>query len=180
MPNPRGARRESKSESALNAVIIDASSVDSESIRRTIQICKNPRFMSTYSGLPYESNIRRMGGTHGIGITKEAARIFHLSPGDAVELILMHINKRPEMAPPSADTLRSISNRHSIYFRLPSGTSLADFDFESVGKTFYLPIYTKISIIGTSYACFVSLEVLRLFGFASGDPIKILIRKVEK
>jgi len=163
-----------------DSVVIDSDKLSDQEIKDIIELNGRPRFMS-FMSYSYETKVKRLGNTHGIGITKEAAKIFHLKPGDYVELILMHPKgSEPLLTSPSKEELDKIHEKHDFHFRFEEGIALSDFNFTDLGRKYHIPIYNKLSIIGTSYAFFINIEVLDLFGFKVGDTVNLIIRKVDR
>jgi len=163
-----------------DTVILNSDRLGKEEVQELFQVADKPRFIP-YASLSYESKVKKIGNTHGFGIPKNVAHVFKLQPGEYVEIILRHPpGKEPDLTTPPREILDRIYERHEFHFHFPDGVTLSDFMFEELGKKYYIPLYNKLSVTGTSYAFFFNLEVLELFGFHLNDNAELFIRKVSQ
>ena len=140
---------------------------------------QNPNFTTGFTLPPYSTEVRKIGKTHGFAMPKVMTKFLRLSPDDEVQLILQHPRGRMRTTDiPTRDQLSYVYEKYAYYFKFQEDVNLADFNFEEVGQNFYIPIYTRLRVNGTSFAFYVAIEVLDLFGFSLGDPVEIIIRKV--
>ena len=140
----------------------------------TIFSIHRPSFVSSFV-IIYEAPVKKIGSTHGFMLQKKIASYLGLDVGSEVNLILR--GKRPKTVPTNGK-LRDIQKKYKHYFRLAKGTKLTDFDFSEVGYKYYIPIYTKLTTNGTSYAFVISLDILNLLGFDVDNNVELLIKKV--
>jgi len=140
---------------------------------------QEPSFLSAFALPPFTADVRKIGKTHGFTIPKNIAKFLQLSPDMEIQLILQKPTGEKRSTPiPTKKELQKAYEKYAYYFKFQEDVTLEDFNFEEVGKSFHIPIYTRLRVNGTSYAFYVAIDVLKIYGFKIGDPAELIIRKV--
>ncbi len=139
---------------------------------------RSPSFISSLF-MTYSAPVKKIGNTHGFILQKKVISYLQFDVGDDVAMVLCHPlgNPPPKRDTPSKEHIDKLYKKYDYYFRFSRGATLSDFDFNDMGIKYHIPIYTRISLSGTSYAFTVAMELLELFGFQLNDTVNILFRK---
>lgn len=160
-----------------NYVVFNSEQCSQEERLFVINNLFNPRFLSPVV-IAYESQVRKIGNTHGFIIPTVLASYLKINPGDEIQLIIKNLENRP-YTPPTTEEIEKVYKNYEYYFRFPRGVTLTYFNFNMVNKKFFIPIHTLLRQTGSSYAFFVALTVLELFGHRPNDKVSLYIRKVN-
>jgi len=127
---------------------------------------------------PYETYLKKTASTWGFPMTRQVAQYINLQEGDELSIIIIPHTHRAHT--PSKDMLNTLYDLYDHYFWFSDGVRLSDFNFKDVGTKYHIPLRSKITVIGTSYAIFIAPEIARnVYGLDLGDKVRLLIRKVS-
>ena len=169
------------SESKLSEdVFYDSSACDRRYLQQVFSELQNPHFISSFY-FTYQAPVKKIGNSCGFVLHKKVASFLNLDPGDDVALILMPNDptNTTNRESPSKEEIDALYNKYDYYFRFKRGTTLSDFNFQEIGSKYHVPIYTRVTQSGTSYALTIAPEVLNLFGFELNQEVNLLIRKEQ-
>jgi hypothetical protein len=137
----------------------------------------NATTVSSYI-VPYETYIKKTGTSWGFPITRQVAQYLSLVEGDELSIIILP--HTPKRIGPSKELLDKLYSIYDYYFWFTGDTKLSDFNFNDVGKKYHIPLRSKISVIGTSYAIFVAPDIAKhIYGLDLNDKVRLMIRKVR-
>lgn len=137
----------------------------------------NASSMSSYI-TPYDTYLKKTASTWGFPITRQVAQYVNLREGDEISIII--VPNSPKAVNPTKEQLDNLYSLYDHYFWFAGSVKLSDFDFNEVGKKYHIPLRSKITVIGTSYAIFIAPDIAKqVYGLDLGDKVRLMIRKVS-
>jgi hypothetical protein len=160
----------------IQHAVFDPNNCDPDDMKFIMKKC-NALTLSSYI-TPYETYIKKTASTWGFPMTRQVALYINLAEGDELSIIIIPHN--PKSIKPTKEQLDSLYSLYDHYFWFTGTTKLSDFDFEDVGKKYHIPLRSKITVIGTSYAIFIAPDIAKqIYGLDLGDKVRLMIRKVS-
>jgi antitoxin component of MazEF toxin-antitoxin module len=161
-------------------IILNSQRCSKDDLDDILRHNQTPTFLSAFTLPPFSTTVRKIGKTHGFILPKKIGSFLQLQPDDEVQLILQRPYGEKRSTPiPTKRELQSISEKYAYYFKFQPDVTLDSFNFEEVGNNFHIPIYTRLRVNGTSFAFYVTIEILEAFGFSLDNPVDVIIRKVQ-
>lgn len=177
--DPDQSNPNSEEKTAISSdVFYDTTHCSPSEITALFSEIHSPSFISSLF-MTYSAPVKKIGSTHGFILQKKVISYLKFDIGDDVAMILCRPpgSPPPKRPPPTKEHIDKLYKKYDYYFRFSKGTTLSDFDFKDMGIKYHIPIYTRITLSGTSYAFTIAMELLELFGFQLNDTVNILFRK---